>query len=109
VEIPQVHGLDEWWEEKLRRRERPAVPATVPVAGGSGEDEGHSIHLPQPSYWPIVASIGLFIAGYGVIYNGFIFPFVVATAGTLIAMIATYAWSFEPVNDPAPDGEQSSH
>ena len=91
--------------EKLRRRERVAVP----VAGGSGEDEGHSIHLPQPSYWPIVASIGLFIAGYGVIYNGVVYPFVLAAAGTLITMIAIYAWSFEPVNDPAADDVGPSH
>ena len=109
VEIPQVHDIDEWWQEKLRRRVRPAVPPAVPVAGGSGEDEGHSIHLPQPSYWPIVASIGLFIAGYGVIYNGVVYPFVLAAAGMLITMIAIYAWSFEPVNDPAPDEVGSSH
>ena len=109
VEIPQVHGIDEWWEEKLRRRERPAVPSAVPVAGGSGEDEGHSIHLPQPSYWPIVVSIGLFIAAYGMIYNGVVYPFVLAAVGMLIAMIGIYAWSFEPVNDSAPDDVGSSH
>lgn len=105
VEIPQVQDRDDWWEEKLRRIEH----LVVPVAGGSGEEEGHSIHLPQPSYWPIVASAGLLIAAYGVIYNGFIFPFVLAAFGTLITTIAIYAWSFEPVNDPAPDDHVSSH
>ncbi|MDP6453237.1 MAG: cytochrome c oxidase subunit I [SAR202 cluster bacterium] len=102
--IPTVTDRDEWWEEKLRRRE--GVP--VPVAGGSGEEEEHSIHLPQPSYWPIIVSIGLFIAAYGVVYNGVIYPFVLAAAGVLIGMIGVYAWSFEPVNDPDPN-DHSSH
>ena len=89
VEIPVVHDRDEWWEIK-RRKVRTAVPA-----GGSGEDEGHSIHLPQPSYWPIVASIGLLIGGLGLIFN-----IAMAAVGGAITMFAVYAWSFEPVNDP---------
>ena len=89
VEIPVVHDRDEWWEIK-RRKVRTAVPA-----GGSGEDEGHSIHLPQPSYWPIVASIGLLIGGLGLIFS-----IAAAAVGGAITMFAVYAWSFEPVNDP---------
>ena len=50
AQIPTAHGLDAFWIQK-----REGVPA-VPVAGGSGEGDGHSIHLPQPSYWPFLAS-----------------------------------------------------
>ena len=89
AEIPVVHDRDEWWEIK-RRKVRTAVPA-----GGSGEDEGHSIHLPQPSYWPIVASTGLLIGGLGLIFS-----IAAAAVGGAITMFAVYAWSFEPVNDP---------
>ena len=104
--IPEVTDRDEWWEEKQRRR----IGVPVPVSGVSGyEPEEHSIHLPQPSYWPIVVSIGLLIAGYGVVYNGVIYNFVLAAAGVLIGMIAVYAWAREPVNDPDPDDEHSSH
>ena len=73
----------------------------MPVAGGSEDNEGHSIHLPQPSYWPLVVSIGLLIGGYGLIYN-----VAVAVIGGVISMVAVYAWSFEPVNDP---DESSTH
>ena len=93
--IPTVYGRDEWWAQK-----RQPVRRGVPVGGGSGEEE-HSIHLPQPSYWPIVASIGLLIGGYGLVFN-----FVAAAVGGVIAMIAVYAWSFEPVNEP---DESSDH
>ena len=88
-EIPTVHDRDDWWSTKRRR-----APAAVPVAGGSGEN-GHDIHLPQPSYWPAVVSIGLLVGGYGLIFN-----VAVAAIGGAIAMIGVYAWSFEPVNEP---------
>ena len=90
VEIPVVHGRDEWWARKRRQ-----VRRAVPVGGGAEEQAAHSIHMPQPSYLPIVVSIGLLIGGFGLIYN-----VAVAAIGGAIAMIAIYAWSFEPVNEP---------
>jgi cytochrome c oxidase subunit 1 len=96
-EIPDVKSVDDWWATKRRRV--PAAPDVVPVGGGSGYGEAeHSIHLPQPSYWPIVVSIGLLVSGYGAIYY---VP--VLIAGAVITMVATYAWAFEPVNEPAED------
>ena len=88
AEIPTVHGRDPFW---TRKRERVPV---VAVGGGSGEN-GHGIHLPQPSYWPVIVSIGLLIGGYGLIYN-----IAAAVIGGAIALVAVYAWSFEPVNEP---------
>lgn len=92
--IPVVRDRDDWWQQKRRETRRG-----VPVGGGSGN--GHGIHMPQPSYWPIVVSIGLLIGGYGLLYN-----IAVAAIGGFIAMVAVYAWSFEPVNEPE---ETSSH
>ena len=88
VEIPTVTEVDDWWATK-RRKER------VPVIAGASEDEEHSIHLPQPSYWPIVVSIGLLIGGYGLIYH-----YALSVVGVAVALFGVYAWSFEPVNDP---------
>ncbi len=95
-QIPVVQGRDPFWAQKYEG------VAMVPVAGGSGEDGGHSIHLPQPSYWPFVASIGIFIGSFGVLYINAAswIGVAVAVIGALITMIAVYAWSLEPVNDP---------
>jgi cytochrome c oxidase subunit 1 len=89
-EIPQVKALDDWW---VTKQENPDVeiPKTL---------EHHDIHLPQPSYWPLITSIGIFIAAYGVVFNNVIFPYSIAVIGTIITFIGVYAWSFEPVNDP---------
>ena len=62
--------------------------------------QDRSIHLPQPSYWPFVCSMGLLIAGYGAVYISSIIGMVVTAIGFMTTMFAVYAWSFEPVNDP---------
>jgi cytochrome c oxidase subunit 1 len=100
-QIPTVHGRDPFWAQK-----REGVP-TVPVAGGSGEEGGHGIHLPQPSYWPIVAAVGLFIGSYGLLYSPVSnFGLAAAAFGGAVTMISVYAWSFEPVNDPVTGTEE---
>ena len=99
-EIPVVRSLDDWWNTKQGGNVKE-----VPVAGGSG-DEGHNIHLPQPSYWPLVTALGLFIAAYGVVFNQLFIPWAISIIGTFIGFVGVYAWSLEPVNDP---DEDSAH
>ena len=101
AEIPTVYDRDDWWARKRRE-----VRRGVPVAGGSGEDEHHDIHLPQPSYWPLVVAIGLFIGGIGLVYP--VGMYAISMVGVFIGTVAVYAWSFEPVNDPE-EGEQAAH
>ena len=67
-------------------------------AGGSGdekEEEHHNIHMPSPSYLPMVTSIGLCIFGYGLIYS-----FVASGIGVFITMVGLYAWAMEPATAP---------
>jgi hypothetical protein len=53
--------------------------------------------MPDPSYWPLVAAVGLFIAGFGIL---FFMPgtVVVTLVGLFITMASIYGWSLEPVN-----------
>lgn len=99
-QIPTVHGRDPFWAQK-----REGV-RTVPVSGGSGEEDSHDIHLPQPSYWPLVAPIGLLIGSYGLIFSHTWPGLAAAVIGGMITMVAIYAWSLEPVNEP---DEQPTH
>ena len=98
--IPVVKGIDDWWITKQGDPHR-----AVPASGGSGDEE-HNIHLPQPSYWPMVTAIGLFISAYGVVFNDLVIPWGIAGIGLVIGFIGVYAWSLEPVNDP---DENSTH
>ncbi len=117
VEIPNVQDRDDWWEEK-QRRQREATEVPVVAGASDEEEEHHDIHLPQPSYWPFFVSLGLFIAGFGLVYlmnvdaagiRTLNWTALTATVlGVVIGMVSVYRWSFEPVNDPEPDGEHAA-
>jgi cytochrome c oxidase subunit 1 len=94
-EIPVVHSLDELWHRKYAETHGGRV---VPVpAGGSGEDAhaahggGHGIHLPGPSYYPLVSALGLPIVGYGVIFNWWLAP-----VGLVLVLAGLFGWVLEP-------------
>jgi len=106
AEVPVVHGVDDFWHRKYTEDENGRlvrVPAsdeasdTVHDPGDShGAEEGHGIHLPSPSFYPLVASVGLPIICYGMLYKAY----VVAVAGAFVLLAGVYAWSLEPSAEP---------
>jgi cytochrome c oxidase subunit 1 len=89
-EIPVVTSVDEFWHRKYAV-DREGRWIRVPAGAASGHDEGHGIHLPSPSFWPLVSAIGLPIVGYGVIYSWWL-----VGAGALVVLIGLYGWAMEP-------------
>jgi cytochrome c oxidase subunit 1 len=70
----------------------------------AGADE--HIHMPSPSYWPILLAFGLPVMAYGVIFNLMLIP-----VGAAIVMMSMFGWSLEPhtasdtdFDPPPPDG-----
>ena len=49
--IPTIEYRDDWWEKKM-------------LGKTSEEITSDDVHLPQPSYWPFIASLGLLVAGF---------------------------------------------
>ena len=89
--IPLIQSVDAFWE--LKRHGTPIMPASDGTENSEGEKD---IHLPQPSYWPLVVSIGIMLAAYGMIFG---LP--ISIFGVIIGFVGVYAWSLEPVNEPA--------
>jgi cytochrome c oxidase subunit I len=94
-EIPTVHALDEFWHRKYAEDESGRV-VRVPAGAAPDHDEGHAeaghgIHLPSPSFWPLVAAIGLPIVGYGVLYSWWLLG-----AGAVVLVVGLYGWALEP-------------
>jgi cytochrome c oxidase subunit I len=111
-EIPVIHARDELWHRKYAEDER-GIPVEV-VRGGAGDREpgtageihdepaghgdhgdhggGHGIHMPSPSYFPLIAALGLPILCYGLIFAAV--PAVVA--GGVVALVGLYGWALEP-------------
>jgi hypothetical protein len=59
----------------------------VHVSDEQAEEAGEAIHLPGPSYQPVVLAFGLTLAITGVV----LFP-VVAVIGLLIVLVTLYLW-----------------
>src|SRR5260370_31628253 len=99
--IPVVAARDDFWHKKYA--EDPAGrPVPVPVGAAEATAEGvhddhegraHKIHMPSPSYWPLVAGLGLPLIGRGLIFG----PLPVIALGILVMLGGFYGWGFEPL------------
>ncbi|HEY7477064.1 MAG TPA: cytochrome c oxidase subunit I [Actinomycetota bacterium] len=94
-ETPVVSSLDEFWHRKYavdKEGRTIRVPAGAASAShDDGHGAGHGIHLPSPSFWPLIAAIGLPIIAYGALWS---WPLL--AAGALVTLIGVYGWALEP-------------
>ena len=93
-EIPVVHSIDEFWHRKYAEDKEGRlvrVPAGASDHPTEGHDDGHAIHLPSPSFWPLVAAVGLPVIAYGVLYSWWL-----VGAGALVTVIGFMGWAMEP-------------
>ena len=86
AEVPVVHGRDPVWEAK---RERGGPLPEPPRVSGAG------IHLPKPSFWPLVAAVGLVGMMIGLMNVHHIGPWGII-AGVFVLFFAVFQWAFEP-------------
>jgi cytochrome c oxidase subunit 1 len=132
AEVPQVHSIDEFWHRKYaedrdgRPVPVPAGAAAVAVGGGQGSGQagghdgdghgdggGHGIHLPSPSFMPLLAAIGFPILGLGTIYvndttqvwdwlgGGPLYTIMrpLMAVGAAIIVVGLYGWALEPATE----------
>jgi cytochrome c oxidase subunit I len=86
AEIPVVHGRDPLWETKRERGGTLPEPARV---------SGRGIHMPNPSYWPVVSAIGVLAVLMSLMFLSHFGPLgVVVAAGILF--LGVFMWAFEP-------------
>jgi cytochrome c oxidase subunit 1 len=102
AKIPVVHGIDAFWHEKYvedpNGRPVPIPAGAAAVAHGdeghgAGHDEGHDIHMPAPSYWPLIAAIGLPTIALGLLYS-----YAIVAVGGIVLLTGIYGWVLEPAD-----------
>ena len=108
--IPMVHALDEFYHRKYAEDEATGeltkVSDYATIMAESEAKADQHIHLPSPSYWPIVLAIGLPIVAYGIIFSRLL-----AVIGGAVVLFAIAGWGLEPSvadesdYDPPSDGE----
>ena len=61
--------------------------------GGNGDSAaGHGIHLPSPSFYPLVVAAGLPFLGYAAVYQDIYY----LIPGLVLLLFGIYAWGLEP-------------
>jgi cytochrome c oxidase subunit 1 len=101
-EIPRVHALDDFWHQKYKEDETgrvvPALAggAVEPETEHAHEDSAHAlgIHMPSPSFMPLIASLGFPVFATGLIYDYALVP-----VGAALIFIGIFGWAFEPATE----------
>jgi cytochrome c oxidase subunit 1 len=112
---PTVHALDEFFHRKYedvgegdQHEYHQVMTGAEVIAEEEANADGH-IHLPSPSYWPIVLALALPIMAFGVLYSTLLIA-----AGGAIAVLAIFGLALEPPDadesdfDPPSDGGEPS-
>jgi cytochrome c oxidase subunit 1 len=86
--VPPVGSSTPAWD--LRKANGGALPEP-PLESGEG------IHMPRPSYWPLVTAIGVLVVIGSILFTH-AFPqwFYITITGAAILIYGIYRWAFEP-------------
>ncbi|MDY7104585.1 MAG: cytochrome c oxidase subunit I [Actinomycetota bacterium] len=101
---PTVTRQDEFWHRKYGEDELGRAVRVKPTEEVVQKGDATGVHLPSPSYWPIVLAAGLPIIGYGLIFNLWL-----CVPGALITLLGIYGWGFEPADDPDGGHDHDDH
>jgi cytochrome c oxidase subunit 1 len=101
-ETPQVHSLDDFWHQKYREDESGRMTpvlaggAVEPAAEHGHEETAHSlgIHMPSPSFMPLIASLGFPVLATGLIYDYALVP-----VGATLILVGIFGWAMEPATE----------
>ena len=91
---PHVTARDEFWHQKYTEDEEGRLVVIPDEERAVAEPDAH-IHMPSPSYYPIVAALGMTGIAYGLVY----WPvgIVGIALGALVMLGAFFGWAMEPI------------
>ncbi len=96
---PTVTRVDDFWYRKYGETDDGRLVRIAETDDVVQKAEGeHHVHLPSPSYWPLVTALSLPIIGYGLLYTWWL-----SLIGALVLIAGIYGWAMEPPDDPDAD------
>ena len=92
--VPTITHRDEFWHRKYAEDET-GLPVRVPAGASEDHEDDHDahIHMPDPSYWPLIMTSGFLPLGYALVYAN-VWLGLLGAAWTLIGM---FGWIIEPL------------
>ena len=101
-EVPNIEELDDFWHRKYGKDENGKIVRIASAEEVCQDGSATDVHLPSPSYWPLVLALGFPFIGYGLIYSLWL-----CVPGGIMILMSIYAWAFEPPDDP--EGNHDDH
>jgi cytochrome c oxidase subunit 1 len=102
--IPVIEELDDFWHRKYGHDEDGRLVPIAKAEDVAQKGDAKNVHLPSPSYWPIVLSAGFPFIGYGVIYN-----LAFAIPGAILVIAGIWGWVIEPSTAPEAEHPHGDH
>ncbi|HSO96713.1 MAG TPA: cytochrome c oxidase subunit I [Acidimicrobiia bacterium] len=105
VEIPEIQARDDYWHYKYTEDDDGML---VPLPSGGADNvhnaavtrlaaaPTHPIHMPSPSFYPLLVAVALPILGYAAVFHSKWYAFVLLPIGALTLAFGVYAWAVEP-------------
>jgi cytochrome c oxidase subunit 1 len=100
----EVHGLDEFWHRKYGYDKDHKVVRIATAEEVAQKGDNKNVHLPSPSYWPLVLAAGMPLVGYGLIFSLWW-----AIPGVVLVIAGVYGWVMEPSTDPDAGHHHDDH
>ncbi|HEX5502589.1 MAG TPA: cytochrome c oxidase subunit I [Thermomicrobiales bacterium] len=104
AQVPRVTARDAFWVEKRATQAAAEVglaPRAQTAVAVVDDPVGLGIHMPNPSYYPLVTAVGVALLLGGFLlspYMLFGFVPVVSVIGIIVTLAGIYGWSFEPAS-----------
>ncbi|MEE8600205.1 cytochrome c oxidase subunit I [Euzebya tangerina] len=109
-DIPVISDNDELWYRKYASTSDEDAPVRVAAGGSDDENPGGpygdrvsgktakelGIHMPDPSWFPLLLSLGLPIAAYGVFFEDRITMTAFFAVGGILTFGSMLGWALEP-------------
>ncbi len=105
AEVPIVDAIDDFWYKKYGEDDNhlPVRLDTDPRDLSAREpDVEHHVHLPSPSYYPILLAVGIVTLAYGFLWLPI--GYLAMAAGLGIMLWAIFGWALEDIDHPMGDG-----
>jgi cytochrome c oxidase subunit 1 len=111
--VPTVYSRTPVWDEKHAVEAGPEVASDTmeftiagqeigelevadDVAPHTGHEEEHHIHMPNPSFYPALAALGLLTVFGGLLTMEAIHSPIVSVCGLALLLFSIYGWTLEP-------------
>lgn len=103
---PVVSRLDHFWhlkydqDEEGRAVRKDDADQIIAELEHVGLNPPEPIHLPNPSYFPLLMASGFPLMFYGIIYHTTAWGKALIVIGAVVALSAVIGWAVEPVEEP---------